>query len=104
MAGAKLAPEVHTTTPDQEKNMEFDFSEDMAEGESITEVNEVTSDFTGSGGPSFVSISHNNQIAEFRIKSPTAGLTYLIGCKVTTNLNQVLEGRGKVLCKALGST
>jgi hypothetical protein len=90
----KKAPQVNEKTPDESAPFDFDFSEDLVTGETITgsPVMSATPSGLNLGVPSV-----NGSIVQVRISAGTARTTYDVRCKITTSQSNTYEGSGDLI-------
>jgi hypothetical protein len=95
----KKAPQVNQKTPDESALFNFDFTEDLATGESIQGTPAVTASPSGLtiGTPSV-----SGAIVQVRLSSGATRTRYEVRCRVATDQSNTFEGAGDLLVNSLG--
>ena len=107
--GIRLADGRHLHTPNEVTAFSITFVNGLSSGEAIAtlDVAEVINDDQPSLGSPIVidSTQISSPLINFVISGGTAGATYMVTAKITTNLGQELEGAALVKCdKAVETT
>lgn len=87
---AKRAPEVLGKVPWEQKFYNFEFADELETGEAITG---ATASVLPSG-PTLASETYNGTIAQVKISGGTAGTTYEVTMKITTDAGESIQGSG----------
>jgi len=96
----KQAPEIITKTAAMEKNIEVDFSGDCAGAETISTITDISSSPVGL---TFSNQAVAGQTVTCRVTGGSEGTTYYIDVRAVSSLSQILDGRGKMILKAIGT-
>ena len=97
----RLAPEIDSKAPGEDRVRNFDFSGLMATGEAIASIDSLSVSPTTTTVLTAVDNGYSGQTAQALISGGESGTQYRVTMTVTTDENQVLIGVGRIsVCDA----